>query len=49
MNAWLAAGGRARAVRAGSAYVDVGTLHGYHEALELLRERGTADAAGAAP
>jgi glucose-1-phosphate thymidylyltransferase len=39
VNAWLARGGRARAVRAGEAYVDVGTLHGYHEALELLRER----------
>lgn len=47
VNAWLAAGGRARAVRAGKAYVDVGTLHGYHEALELLRERGAAEAAGA--
>lgn len=47
VNAWLAAGGRARAVRAGTAYVDVGTLHGYHEALELLRERGSAEAAGA--
>ena len=39
MNAWLARGGEASAVAAGEAYVDVGTLHGYHEALQLLRER----------
>jgi dTDP-glucose pyrophosphorylase len=39
VNAWLARGGRARAVRAGEAYVDVGTLHGWHEALALLRAR----------
>jgi glucose-1-phosphate thymidylyltransferase len=37
VNAWLARGGQARAVRAGEAYVDVGTLHGYHEAMQLLR------------
>ena len=36
VNAWLARGGRARAVRAGTAYVDVGTLHGYREAITLL-------------
>ena len=36
VNAWLAAGGRARGVRAGMAYVDVGTLHGYREAIRLL-------------
>jgi dTDP-glucose pyrophosphorylase len=39
VNAWLAAGGAATAVRAGEAYVDVGTLHGWHEALALLRAR----------
>lgn len=39
VNAWIAEGGRAGAVRAGEAYVDVGTLHGYHEALRMLRER----------
>ena len=38
VNAWLAEGGSACAVRAGSAYVDVGTLHGYREALRLLAE-----------
>jgi len=36
VNAYLAAGGRAVGVRAGEAYVDVGTLHGYREALQLL-------------
>jgi dTDP-glucose pyrophosphorylase len=35
-NAYLAAGGEATAVRAGKAYVDVGTLHGYREAMWLL-------------
>jgi dTDP-glucose pyrophosphorylase len=37
-NAYLAAGGRASGVRAGQAYVDVGTLHGYREALRLLQQ-----------
>ena len=36
VNAWLARGGRASGVRAGEAYVDVGTLHGYREAVRLL-------------
>jgi glucose-1-phosphate thymidylyltransferase len=36
VNAWIAGGGRAVGVRAGSAYVDVGTLHGYREAMQLL-------------
>ncbi len=44
VNAYLAAGGEARAVAAGEAYVDVGTFHGYHEALALLSAR-----TGAAP
>lgn len=39
VNAFLASGGRAVGVRGGEAYVDVGTLHGYREALELLSER----------
>jgi len=38
INAWLATGGRAEAVRAGQGYVDVGTLHGYREAIRLLEE-----------
>jgi glucose-1-phosphate thymidylyltransferase len=36
VNAWLARGGRARGVKAGVSYVDVGTLHGYREAISLL-------------
>lgn len=36
VNAWLARGGTATAVRAGEAYVDTGTLHGYREAMRLL-------------
>jgi NDP-sugar pyrophosphorylase family protein len=39
VNAWLAAGGEARGVRAGESYVDVGTLHGYREAIHLLEAR----------
>jgi glucose-1-phosphate thymidylyltransferase len=38
INAWLATGGRAQAVRAGRGYVDVGTLHGYRQAIHLLQE-----------
>lgn len=36
VNAWLAEGGEAWGVRAGRSYVDVGTLHGYREAIGLL-------------
>jgi glucose-1-phosphate thymidylyltransferase len=36
INAYLAAGGEAVAVPAGRAYVDVGTLGGYREAMRLL-------------
>jgi dTDP-glucose pyrophosphorylase len=36
VNAYLAQGGEAWAVPAGQAYVDVGTLHGYREAIRLL-------------
>jgi dTDP-glucose pyrophosphorylase len=39
VNAWLARGGEASGVRAGEAYVDVGTLHGYREAIQLLERR----------
>jgi dTDP-glucose pyrophosphorylase len=39
VNAYLARGGEARAVRAGEAYVDVGTLGGYREAIGLLAAR----------
>ncbi len=36
INAWLAEGGEAWGVRAGQSYVDVGTVHGYREAMRLL-------------
>jgi glucose-1-phosphate thymidylyltransferase len=36
VNAYIARGGAAIAVRAGEAYVDVGTVHGYRRAIELL-------------
>jgi hypothetical protein len=41
VNAYLAAGGSAIGVRAGTAYVDVGTLHGYRSAIGLLVEAGS--------
>lgn len=40
VNAWIAEGGEALGVRAGAAYVDVGTLNGYRAALALLTEGG---------
>jgi tRNA (mo5U34)-methyltransferase len=39
VNAYVQRGGRAVGVRAGEAYVDVGTVHGYREALNLLAGR----------
>ncbi len=39
VNAWIGRGGRALGVRAGKAYVDVGTLNGYREAMTLLAGR----------
>jgi dTDP-glucose pyrophosphorylase len=39
VNAWLARGGRALGLRAGETYVDVGTMHGYREAIALLNAR----------
>jgi glucose-1-phosphate thymidylyltransferase len=36
VNAWLARGGTALGIRAGESYVDVGTLNGYREAMNLL-------------
>jgi glucose-1-phosphate thymidylyltransferase len=38
VNAYLADGGEAHGVRAGHAYVDVGTLHGYRAAISLLQK-----------
>jgi glucose-1-phosphate thymidylyltransferase len=39
VNAWLARGGMAQGIRAGETYVDVGTMHGYREAVALLSTR----------
>jgi dTDP-glucose pyrophosphorylase len=36
VNAWIAQGGRAQGARAGTSYVDVGTVRGYREAIGLL-------------
>jgi tRNA (mo5U34)-methyltransferase len=46
INAYLAEGGEAVALRAGEAYVDVGTLHGYREAIRLLAQPALATAPG---
>jgi dTDP-glucose pyrophosphorylase len=39
VNAYLARGGTAIGISAGEAYVDVGTIHGYREALRVLADR----------
>ena len=39
VNAWLAEDGTAFGIAAGESYVDVGTLHGYREAMRLLAAR----------
>jgi dTDP-glucose pyrophosphorylase len=44
VNAWLEAGGEAVGIKAGDAYVDVGTLNGYRAAINLLAEMAAADA-----
>ncbi len=46
VNAYLEKGGVALGVRAGQAYVDVGTLHGYREAIALLAEAAKRDGSG---
>jgi NDP-sugar pyrophosphorylase family protein len=43
VNAYLAEGGEAIGIRAGQAYVDVGTLHGYREAIRLLSGANAAE------
>ncbi|MER9653633.1 sugar phosphate nucleotidyltransferase [Mesorhizobium sp. M0152] len=43
INAYLAAGGKAYGVRAGTAYVDVGTFNGYRTALRLLENGATSE------
>ncbi len=47
VNAWLEAGGRASGVRAGRTYVDVGTLHGYRQAIHLLADEARVEDADA--
>jgi dTDP-glucose pyrophosphorylase len=44
VNAWIAKGGSAVGVRAGESYVDVGTLDGYRDAIQLLDRRKSAPA-----
>lgn len=44
VNEYLRRGGRATAVRAGTRYVDTGTLNGYREALTILGVMGPVDA-----
>jgi glucose-1-phosphate thymidylyltransferase len=46
VNAWLAAGGTAAGVRAGTTYADVGTLEGYRMAMELFGPPPRGAAAG---
>ena len=36
VNAYLSQGGAARGIKRGDTYVDVGTMHGYREAVRLL-------------
>jgi dTDP-glucose pyrophosphorylase len=43
MNAYIAEGGAAIGVKAGHAYVDVGTLHGYRAAVSLLSDRAASE------
>ena len=45
VNAWIAQGGRAKVVRAGTDYVDVGTLNGYREAIGVLGARAAQESA----
>jgi dTDP-glucose pyrophosphorylase len=45
VNAWLAEGGQAMGVPAGETYVDVGTLHGYREAIGVLSARAAEEVA----
>ena len=47
VNAWIAQGGSASGIRAGESYVDVGTLHGYREAIRLLNDRRERESASA--
>ncbi len=46
VNAYIIDGGEAVGIKAGEAYVDVGTFDGYRGAMALLRERALAGQAG---
>jgi dTDP-glucose pyrophosphorylase len=48
LNAWIGAGRRVVGMRAGDVYVDVGTVHGYREALAVLDAVGGSGARAAA-
>jgi dTDP-glucose pyrophosphorylase len=48
VNAWLARGGQALGVKAGSDYVDVGTFNGYRAAIDLLSRMARAEGMGVA-
>jgi dTDP-glucose pyrophosphorylase len=43
VNAWLEQGGDAIGIKAGEAYVDVGTLNGYRAAMSLLQAQAAAE------
>lgn len=49
VNAWIAEGGIATSVRAGEAYVDVGTFEGWRAAIAMLAERAAPEGAAPAP
>lgn len=49
INAYLARGGAAIGVRQGASYVDVGTLNGYREAIQLMSTRPAQAAASVIP
>jgi dTDP-glucose pyrophosphorylase len=46
VNEYIACGGEARALNAGESYVDIGTLNGYRNAINLLSSLAAKDAAG---
>jgi glucose-1-phosphate thymidylyltransferase len=45
VNAYIAAGGTALGCKAGESYYDVGTLHGYHAAMSMLKQAATRERA----
>ncbi len=49
VNAWIENGGEAFGARSGESYVDVGTLHGYREAVTMLGGRSSAPAQRVVP